>query len=158
MHKYAQIIENKVTNVLVADESFVKAHPNDTFVLIEDVKPEPGIGWEYKDGKFIAPVIIQSMMFFKADQTTVALGTTITISAELVPTDDNNDANGKFFVPVIRSSDNKQGAFLMFEFVDGVASASLDLTESGHYIFDIGKIAPKPVSNVSSDISDIIIY
>lgn len=52
MTVYAQIANNVVVNVIVADQEFIDALPNFAdYVLLT----EGGIGWAYVDGKFIEP-------------------------------------------------------------------------------------------------------
>jgi hypothetical protein len=49
--KYAIIKDNKVINIIVADEQFIAEHYADAIELDETA----GIGWTYIDGVFIAP-------------------------------------------------------------------------------------------------------
>jgi hypothetical protein len=52
MTVYAQIANNFVINVIVADQEFIDILPNSAdYVLLT----EGGIGWAYVDGVFIEP-------------------------------------------------------------------------------------------------------
>ena len=52
MTVYAQIANNLVINVIVADQEFIDILPNSAdYVLLT----EGGIGWEYVNGVFIEP-------------------------------------------------------------------------------------------------------
>ena len=50
--------DNIIGNVIVADEDFISEHPDWSQyerIDITDYNPQPGIMWELKEGKFIAP-------------------------------------------------------------------------------------------------------
>lgn len=50
--------DNIIGNVIVADEDFISEHPDWSEyerIDITDYNPQPGIMWELKEGKFIAP-------------------------------------------------------------------------------------------------------
>lgn len=47
---YAKIEKEKVVNIIIADEDFANENK-----LIPLTDPNAGIGWTYKNGKFIAP-------------------------------------------------------------------------------------------------------
>ena len=50
---WAIITNDVVTNVIVATQDFIGNNP--AAVRIDNVTPQPGIAWTYKDGKFTAP-------------------------------------------------------------------------------------------------------
>lgn len=51
---YAIIINNVVTNTIVADQEFIDtAYPGSP--RIDQLDPVPGIGWSYEDGVFTPP-------------------------------------------------------------------------------------------------------
>lgn len=57
---YAQIKDGIVMNCIVVDDIMllhVFEHGFDSIIRIDNISPQPGIGWEYDGSTFIAPVI-----------------------------------------------------------------------------------------------------
>jgi len=59
--RFACIRNGKIENVIVAEEDFIpklrEFQPHwEAVVRVDALKPEPGIGWTYKDGGFQAPL------------------------------------------------------------------------------------------------------
>ena len=55
--RYAIIKESFVENVIIADQEFIEAHYPEAIECPEEVY----VGWNYADGQFIAPPLIQNM-------------------------------------------------------------------------------------------------
>lgn len=52
---YAIIEDGEIVNVIVADQEFVDQYHPGKAILISDMERQPGIGWKYRDEKFIEP-------------------------------------------------------------------------------------------------------
>lgn len=56
--KYAQITQGTVQNVIVLNDASLESlflSGYDSLIRVDQLSPEPGIGWTYQNGQFIAP-------------------------------------------------------------------------------------------------------
>lgn len=58
IQKYAVVIDNEIVNVILWD-SVSKYDTAGDLVLIEDMSPEPGIGWVLENKKWVNPIPVE---------------------------------------------------------------------------------------------------
>jgi hypothetical protein len=51
--RLAQLQDNTVINVVLCDEQYTYEFPG--YIRVDNLKPEPGIGWTYSNGTFTPP-------------------------------------------------------------------------------------------------------
>lgn len=56
--KYAVVVDNTIVNVILWD-SVSKYESEGELTLIDGLEPEPGIGWIFKNKKWVNPVPVE---------------------------------------------------------------------------------------------------
>lgn len=104
------------------------------------------------------PVDLNSYMFVTADAERIAPNGTVTLTIQIKDhVDELLPVNSEYLVPLIRHSDNHQTDLLLFQFVNGECSKTINIAEKGIYSVKMEKIKPLPTSILQSNIEIIVI-
>jgi hypothetical protein len=156
---YAHIIDNKISNIIVADQAFIDSlGSDDVYINITSLSPQPGIGWNYDGITFMPPEDTNHYLSVNIPKNPSHINTDITATVEIKDGKGNVVLfDGTYYVPVIRTTDNLQSNFLVFKFINGMASTTFQIKEPGIYTVQLDKISPKPSAILPSNIELIVI-
>lgn len=155
-HYYVQI---DLTTNLVVGISELHSVVNDNSMIEVDSYDTTLLGKLYNDSTKsfeVAPDTNTYLHITTPAPTTVNTDITVTVdikdaAGNLVP------VNSTYYVPVIRTSDNIQALLLVVNFVNGQASNTFQIKDSGIYTIKLDKISPKPTSILQANVELIVV-
>ena len=157
MSNYAHILHGKVENIVVADPGFISTQ-TDIYINIDNLAIKPNIGDAYLNGDFSAQQDPEAYITVVIPTQPVQVGTDITVTASV------HDASGSllsventYYVPVMRTSDGLQAAFLTMEFTNGQASVVFKIDNPGVYSVAMDKIHPKPTAILQQEVLIVVV-
>jgi hypothetical protein len=158
MKTYAHVIDGVITNVIIADDTFVDTQ-DDNYILIEEMNPNPSIGWVTNDsGVTFAPLVDYNAYIHFTYNAVETINTDIAVSVSVRDSQDTLvPVTSTYYVPIIRDSDGKQAAFKDVSFTNGKATVVFQVNEPGKYIIVADKITPKPTAIVTVSPEIIVI-
>lgn len=151
---YAQLNEFNI----VVGVSDLHSAVNDSHMININLFDESIIGKQWNGIEFVTVPDTNTYLDISLPANPLTVNTNFTVSATVKNTTGAFvPVTSTYYVPVIRTSDNKQAAFLVIDFVNGQASVELSLSEPGIYTIQIDKIYPLPTSILESNITIIAV-
>lgn len=147
---FAQIVDGKVVNVIVADQAFVDS-VQEHYVNIDDADPRPGIGWSFDGTTFIRntpPEVIDPRLMkiaiisiesddanelVNGNELTCSIGSTVSVAIEVRAISDDSvlPISEIFRLPI--SASNGTVIYTLVNIVNGYATISTTLTNSSKW-------------------------
>lgn len=160
MFNYFQVSSDNIvihTTILQGETEFPEI-----FKIVPDEwtgKAINGLLWDEEANTFSIPTVVDTNTYLH-----ITTPAPTTVNTDITVTVDIKDAagnlvsvNSTYYVPVMRTSDNVQALLLVVNFVNGQASNTFQIKDSGIYTIRLDNISPKPTSILESNVELIVV-
>lgn len=152
---YAQIDSN---NIVIAVSELSGTVAASSLVLLDEFDPSLlGKVWDNVLKTFNDPADTKTYIKATLDQEFYNSSDTIIATLDIKDSSDNIvPVNGTYYVPILRTSDGFQAAFLQLFLVNGHAVTSFSITEPGIYTVNLDKCYPTPTSVMQDNLTFVV--